>query len=77
MAGSAGLRYIVVMRESKVPMSRHATLEAAADKIYRDRAFARWKVMAQEGLEASAPMRSLTKQEMKRVERRLFPSLFE
>lgn len=74
---SAGLRYVVVMRQSKVPMSRHATLEAAADKIYRERAFARWTVMAQEGLTASAPMRSLTKEEKMRVERKLFPSLFE
>lgn len=77
MAGNAGQRYVVVMRTSKVAMSHHATLEAAADKIYRDRAFARWDVMVQEGLTAAAPMRACTKDEKKRVQRRLFPSLYE
>lgn len=74
---NTGTRFVVVMRASKVPMSHHATLEAAADKIYRERAFARWTVMAQEGLTASAPMRSLTRDEMKRVERKIFPSLYQ
>jgi hypothetical protein len=58
-------------------MSHHATLEAAADKVYRERAFSRWDVMCQEGLHAAAPIRSLTRAEKIRVERKLFPSLFE
>jgi hypothetical protein len=77
MPGTAGRRYVVVSRRSKIAMSHHATLEAAADKVFRERAFARWKVMAQEGLTASSPMRELTTDEKKRVERKLYPSLFE
>lgn len=72
-----GKRYVVVLRQSKVPSSTHATLEAAANKVYRDRTWSRMKVMVQEGLTASAPLRELTLAERKRVERALFPSLHE
>lgn len=77
MDGTAGQRYVVVMRTSKVPMTTHGTLEAAADRIYRHRAHARWEIMVQKGLVAGAPMRALTKEELRRVQRRLFPSLSE
>lgn len=77
MSMNAGRRFVVVLRDSRVPVSTHATLEAAADKVYRDRAYARWTIMAQLGLAAGDKMRELTRDERKRVERRLFPSLYE
>lgn len=77
MAGTAGRRYVVVTRKSKITMSHHATLEAAANKVFRERAFARWKVMVQDGLVGSSPIRELTTEEKRRVERVLYPSLFD
>lgn len=73
----AGTRYVVVTRKAKVPVSVHATIEAAGDKIVRERALAIWTVLAQEGLTASAPYRELTNQEKRRLERKMFPTLFE
>lgn len=73
----AGLRYVVVTRKTHVPVQRFATIEAAADKIVRERALATWTVLAQEGLTASATMRQLTRAERKKLEKAMFPSLFE
>ena len=72
-----GLRYVVVTRQSNLPVQHFATIEGAADKIVRERALAIWTVLAQEGLEASAPMRKLNLAERKRLEKAMFPSLFE
>lgn len=73
----AGLRYVVVTRDRHLPIQHFATIEAAADKIVRERALATWTVLAQEGLTASAKMRQLTLAERKKLEKAMFPSLFD
>jgi hypothetical protein len=68
--------FVVVTRKGKVPLSRHFHLDEAADYIVWHRAYATYTVMAQDG-KPSAPMRKLTRDEAKRLERRLFPSLHD
>lgn len=72
-------RYVVVTREGLLPVERYHTVEAAADKIVREQAFGRWKVLAQEAnrITASTPYRQLLPHEKRALERKLFPTLFE
>lgn len=55
------------------------TIEAAADYIVRERAFARWTVLAQEAnkITASTPYRQLRPTEQRVLEAKLYPTLFE
>lgn len=72
-------RYVVVTRDGLLPVDRYVTIEAAADKIVREKAFGRWKVLAQEAnqITASTPYRQLRPTEKRALERKLFPTLFE
>lgn len=70
--------YVVVTRSKPpLPISRHMFLRDAADKIVYEKMFDKWKVLAQDGRTASAPMRTLTHSEQAELERRLYPSLFQ
>lgn len=69
-------RWVVVARKSRMPVSRHRTLKDAADRIVRDKTFGTCTVMKQ-GRYASMPMVELTHEERKRLERMLFPALFD
>lgn len=70
---------MVVTREGLLPVERFITVEAAADYIVRERAFARWTVLAQEAnkISAGTPYRKLRPTELRAFEARIFPSLFE
>ena len=72
-------RYVVVTRQGTHPVDRFITIEAAADYIVRERAFGRWKVLAQEAnkITAATPYRELLKHEKQALERKLFPTLFD
>ena len=72
-------RYVVVTRAGTHPVERFFTLEAAADYIVREKAFGRWKVLAQEAnkITASTPYCELRPTEKEALERRLFPTLYE
>lgn len=70
--------YIVVTKDKRrLPIDRFATLEGAGNKIYRERSFDKWTVLAQDGTKGSAPARELTKRERLDLERCLYPSLYE
>ena len=71
--------YTVVTREGRHPIQRFHTVEGAADYIVRERAFGRWKVLAQEANKADAttPYRELRPTEKQALERKLFPTLFD
>lgn len=73
----AGTRYVVVTRQTKTPVSHHATVQGAGHKIVKERALAVWKVLAQEGLTAGSPYRELTRAEKRVLERTMFPTLYE
>lgn len=68
--------FVVVSRKGHLPISRHFHLDEAADYIVWHRAFAAYTVLAQEGGPTS-PMRKLTRDESKRLERKLFPTLHD
>jgi hypothetical protein len=69
--------YTVVTRENRTPVSeRFLTIESAADYIVRGRAFHRQTVLAQDGSKSS-PFRELQRHESRRLEAKLYPSLFE
>lgn len=72
-------RYVVVTRKDRLPVERFMTVEAAADYIVHERAFARWTVLAQEAntIAASTPYRALRPSEQRTLERKLYPTLFE
>lgn len=72
-------RYVVVTRQGLHPVERFMTVEGAADYIVRERAFGRWKVLAQDAnkITASTPYRDLRPTEKIALERKLFPTLFE
>lgn len=72
-------RYVVVTRDSLLPVQRFMTIEAAADYIVKEKAFGRWKVLAQEAnrITASTPYRQLQQHEKIKMERKLFPTLYE
>jgi hypothetical protein len=53
------------------------TIEDAGNKIYRERAFDRYTVIAQDGDRAAGPARELTKTERLKLEKCLYPSLYE
>jgi hypothetical protein len=70
--------YVVVTRDKhRTPISRHVTIEDAGNKIHRERAFDRWTVLAQDGDRASGPARALNTQERLKLEKTLYPSLYE
>lgn len=72
-------RYVVVTRQGTHPVERFYSVEGAADYIVRERAFGRWKVLAQDAnrITASTPYRELRPTEKLTLERKLFPTLFE
>lgn len=72
-------RYVVVTREHTLPVERFMSIEAAADFIVRERAFGKWKVLAQEAnkITAATPYRQLLKHEKQVLDRKLFPTLYE
>jgi hypothetical protein len=72
-------RYVVVTRQGMLPIERFMSVEAAADYIVREAAFGRWMVKAQEGnkITASTPMRDLRPTEKSKLERKLYPTLYE
>lgn len=75
--GRALLWYVVVTRDrASLPIERFVSLEGAGDKIFYERAFDRLTVKAQQGSK-SAPMRELTNAERLKLERRLYPGLYE
>jgi hypothetical protein len=78
-AGDSVTNYVVVTRKDRLPVDRFMTIESAADYIVREKAFARWTVMAQEAnkITASTPYRRLRPTEQEKLERRLYPTLFE
>lgn len=71
--------YVVVTRNTNLPVDRFITIEAAAEYIVREKAFARWTVLAQEGnrITASTPYRKLRPTEQRKLEQKLYPTLFE
>jgi hypothetical protein len=70
--------YVIVTRDKqRTPISRHVTIEDAGNRIYRERTFDRHTVVAQDGDRAAGPARELTTQEKLRLEKCLYPSLYE
>lgn len=71
--------YVVVTRRDRLPIDRFITIEAAADYIVRHRTFATHTVMVQEAnrVNASTPYRKLRAHEQRKLEERLYPTLFE
>lgn len=68
--------YTVVTRERPhMPIQRYTTVEGAGNRIYYDRMFDKWTVLAQDGSE-SAPYRKLYKTEQRALEKCLYPTLF-
>lgn len=69
--------YVVVTRDrAATVISRHPSPEDAANKIVRELKYDTWRVMAQDG-RGAAVVRALTPGEQQRVERTLFPGLYE
>lgn len=68
---------MVVDRTTKVPISHHGTIEGAGSKIVKELAFNRWTVMAQDALRPGSNMRALTRHEKLRLEKTLYPLLFD
>jgi len=71
--------YVVVTRQGTLPVERFHTIEGAAAYIVREKAFGRWKVLAQEAnkITASTPMRELRQHEKLKLESKLFPALYD
>lgn len=71
--------YVVVTRDHKLPIKRFATIEAAGDYIYWERAFDKWTVLAQEAnkITPATPYRALRALEKVALEQALYPSLYE
>lgn len=72
-------RYVVVVRATGVPIQRFMTPYGAADYIVKERRYADWQVLAQDGapITAGTPYRTLTKPERREVEKALYPTLFD
>jgi hypothetical protein len=72
-------RYVVVTRQGLHPIDRFMTIEAAADYIVRETKFGQWKVLAQEAnrITASTPYRELRPTEKRKLEQKLFPTLYD
>lgn len=72
-------RYVVVTRDAMLPVERFVDVESAADYIVREKAYGRWTVMAQEAnrITATTPYRKLRQHEKRRLEQRLYPTLYE
>jgi hypothetical protein len=69
--------YTVVTRKRRVPVSeRFLTIESAATYIIHKRSFHREAVLAQDGSK-SAPFRELHRGEQRKLEAKLYPTLFE
>ena len=66
----------MVTRAGHLPVARFHSLEDAAARIVRERSFGVHTVLKQ-GRWASSPMEALTHEEKKRLERCLYPSLFD
>lgn len=77
--GDGVTNYVVVTRQTNLPVDRFVTIEAAAQYIVEARAFARYTVLAQEGnrITASTPYRKLRPTEQRKLEQKLYPTLFE
>lgn len=77
--GDGVTNYVVVTRNTNLPVERFYTIESAADYIVREKAFARYTVLVQEGnrITASTPYRKLRPTEQAALEKRLYPTLFE
>ncbi len=72
-------RYVVVSRKDCIPISDGLLdVEAAADYIIRNQAFDKWTVLAQEAnrITPTTKYRALRPTEARRLEAKLFPSLF-
>lgn len=76
MTRSGDTWYVVVTRDGTLPINHYLTIGDAADRIVKDRAFAKWKVLAQHGKAAGAPMRELSREERVVLEQKLYPTLF-
>lgn len=71
-------QYVVVTREGRHPIQRFYTMQSAGNYIFRERAFDKWTVLAQDGtITPSTPYRQLNAHEKRLLERALFPSLWE
>ncbi len=72
-------RYVVVTRKDRLPVERFYTVEEAADYIVREVAYGKWTVLVQEAnrITASTPYRELLQHEKRRLEQRLYPTLYE
>lgn len=68
--------YVVIERQSKLPISRHMFISEAADYIVKRSNYDIWTVVAQDGRTSSAKTRALTLAERKALEARLWPQLF-
>lgn len=69
--------YTVVTRQRRTPVSeRFLTIESAAGYIIGKRSFHREMVLAQDGSK-SAPFRELYTAEQRRLEAKLYPTLFD
>lgn len=69
--------YVVVTRDtSRTVISRHPSPEDAANRIVRALNYDTWSVMAQDG-RGTTVVRALTNPERRRVERTLYPGLYE
>lgn len=69
--------YTVVTRQRRTPVSeRFLTIESAATYIVHKRSFHRETVLAQDGGK-SAPFRELHVNEQRRLEAKLYPTLFD
>lgn len=68
--------WVVVTRSDCIPIERYQSLDDAGDRITRDRAYGIWTVLKQ-GRWASSQFQALTLDERKRLERRLYPALFD
>lgn len=70
--------YVVVTRRGKHPISRHMSVRSAGNYIYRERAFDRWTVLAQDERPGPASrFRELRPIEKRELERALYPSLWD
>lgn len=69
--------YVVVTRDKhRTVISRHPSVQDAGNRIHRERAFATWTVLGQDG-RLSSQARPLNKQEQARLEEALWPGLFD
>ncbi len=71
--------YVVVTRDRrKLPIKDFTTIDAAGNLVFRERKYDEWQVVACDGTRrAGAPLRRLTKSAQAKLERILYPSLYD